>query len=679
MQTFVAFAGTASISRSLLARTARVEAHYARMHVQTPTPRAFLHDGAGVVVWSSPTVETDWPTVAQRGERAVVTPYPPLGVGRLVTAPAASAPFDLMSLLRRTPARVLDLTPPFVGVAVDGGDLDLVTDALGIGRLFEVRTAWGWVWSNRPTAAALFAGIPLRPDPQGWTQSAIADEFYGELTPYAGVRVVGPAAHLHWDGRAGRLTASSIDVTSSLLTPEPEARLDDLIEEAAADLVAVTASISRWYPGTPIVDLSGGRDSRLVAAGFIAGGTDVTLHSHDAVPGDLIVARDLVARLGGDVDHKVTHTSTGTTAPPRAFAALESARAWHAYAEGLRPCTYLHYTAPATLDRTGAVVVGGAGGEAAHGYYYGPADGAGDAGLEAELVAALADPVGSVWAVQEAAQRIVRRHCPVPGVTDEARRAMVETVAVELLRIRRAGVPGATLLDHFYVGERMRRWGSTAERQGIASPLFTPSFQRAALALRPHQRRANVLHRRLTERLVPAWTGVPYVPGEVPASGPTRSAPPRVIRLADCLDAAEVEAVVATPDAWDHPFDPAVLAGYWHLSRSGESTATQERLLRSAVWRAAFEDHVADATERPRPERVGTVAPPSAPVPVAQTSPKERTPAPTKAAAGADDPTLTAVLLQTSAVRRIGRSAAWSAFRGTPAGRYVRRAVARRR
>lgn len=694
MLTFVAFAGMSSSSTSasvsVLARTARVEAHYASLHGTPPTVRSALHGGAGVISWPTSSVETTWPTFAQRGERAVVAPYPPLGVERLVGDSVASAPFELVDALRAAPTRVLDLTPPFAAAAVQSGDLDLFTDALGIGRLFEVRTAWGWVWSNRPVAAALFADIPLRPDPQGWAQSAVMDEFYGSVTPLAGVRVIGPATHLHWDARAARLTSSSLDVTSSLVTPGAEARLDDLVDEAAADLVVATASISRWYPGTPVVDLSGGRDSRLVAAGFIAGGTEVTLHSHDAVPGDLLVAQDLVSRLPGDIPHTITHMSTGTHAPPRPFEALHSARAWHAYAEGLRPCTYLHYTAPATLDRAGSVVVGGAGGEAAHGYYYARADGADERSLEAELVADLADPAGSRRAIEDAARRIVQRHCPQPSVTGEARTAMVETITAELARIRSAGVVGPTILDHFYVGERMRRWGSTAERQGIASPLFTPSFQRAALALRPHQRRSNVLHRLLTERLVPQWTGVPYFPGEMPSSSngssSVRATPPRVIRLAACPDAAEAEAVLATPDTWAYPFDAAVLADYWRRSQAGESTAVQERMLRSAVWRAGFEDHLADIAGRPRPDRAGRTLPDPAPVPVAapaqaapssqvRTSPEPKA-MPTPTHAPSTHVTVLAALRQADAVRRIGQSSAWSRLRVTPAGRYVRKVVA---
>ena len=159
-----------------------------------------------------------------------------------------------------------------------------------------------------------------------------------------------------------------------------------------------------------------------------------------------------------------------------------------------------------------------------------------------------------------------------------------------------------------------------------------------------------------------------------------RPAAPRVIRLADCTDAAEVEAVLASPDDRGYPFDPDVIAEYWHASGRGESTAAQERILRSAVWRAAFEDVTADVDGRPRRERSGRlpepqveVSVPDAPAtsePAASPATRPETPA---------TPTLTAVLLQTQAVKRIARSPMWTTIRDTTPGRRVSRYIAPRR
>lgn len=307
------------------------------------------------------------------------------------------------------------------------------------------------------------------------------------------------------------------------------------------------------------------------------------LHSHDAVPGDLMVARDLVARLGRDVAHWVEQKSAREDSQPPPLAALERARAWHGYAEGLRPASFLHYTAPASIDSQTRVTVGGAGGEVAHSYYGTAADAAAQS-LHSELLGGIENPVHSAQLLRAFAERIVRRHGPVPGVRDEAREALVQHVATVLGRTQEAGVYGSTLLDHFYVLERMRRWGTAAERNGVVSPLLTPSFQRAALALRPHQRRTNELHRRLTEFLVPQWKGVPYFPGEMPQEVRQRTSVRRVLRLTDCTDARAIEAVLASPDEWNYPFDSAILAGIWRRSAAQETSAADETVIRLAVW-----------------------------------------------------------------------------------------------
>ena len=269
----------------------------------------------------------------------------PLGIERITSRPPAEAAMELARILRAAPGRIFDLTPPFVLGAIDAeaDSLDLFTDALGVGRLFEVRTAWGWVWSNRPVAALKFAGLPLHPDPLGWSQLAVADELFRDVTPVSGVRAVGPATRVSW--RRSRLTVQALDTVTSQLTPEGQ--LDDLIEEAASDLKSTVSSIGRWFEGTPIVDLSGGRDSRLVSAAFLASGTDMVLHSHDAVPGDLVIAKELVDLLGREVEHRIRHTGTGNSKPVELPSAVDAAYSWHEHAEGLRPSSFLFHHPPA--------------------------------------------------------------------------------------------------------------------------------------------------------------------------------------------------------------------------------------------------------------------------------------------------------------------------------------------
>lgn len=628
MQTFVAFAG--AVDADVEAAAERVEARYAARWATPPTRHAAVAATAGVLLWQG-RAASRWPAWARAGRTSVASLYAPLGYERVVAAePLDTAPLRLADALRRRPAAVQELCPPFVSARLDAAAdrLTLHTDALGVGRLFEVRTPAGWVWSNRPEAALAFAGMPARPDEVGWQHIAVADELFGEVTAYEGVRAVDAATTIEWDGRDGRRTVQAFDTVSSWVCPHPERQARELIEIAAHDLEAVAHSVARLYPERPVVDLTGGRDSRLVAAAFLASGVDVTLHTHDALPGDLEVARELVALLPDvqrdSIEHRIEHVVTGGIAAPRPWAALASATGWHAFAEGLRPFSYLHYPPPEHLDAPRPLAIGGAGGEVAHGYYY-PRD----------LDALRQLPEAAM--LEMFAESIVARHAPATGAQPNAREQLRRHLAATLRDIAARGHREAAVLDVFYLRERIRRWGSTGERPGVVSPLLATSFMRACLALTPQQRTANVVHRELTRRLAPRWADVPYYPAERRADPQPPRPQPRVVRVADATDRHLVGALLADRDAWAAAFDPEAVAVLWRESLAGRTDARQERVLRAAVWRGAFTDHLDALAGRPARRQ------PSHPRNLAQ---------------------------------RLARTSAWGALRDTRSGGAIRAAAA---
>ena len=634
----------------------RVEAHYARLWKHGPTRAAHVSPTIGMVMWQTEDSPSLWPAWAQNPDEVIASLYAPLGVERIVgTVPLDQAPFDLARELRRRPSRMLEVPGPFVcATFVEASDtVDVFTDTNGVGRLFEVRTPTGWVWSNRPAAALLFAGLPAEPDPEAWLQMGYTDEMFGHTTPYRGVRALDAATHVHWDGHARRRRVSTMD-TSALWVPAIQASgdpTDDQLEATAAELKGVAASISRLYKGTPVVHLSGGRDSRLVAAAFIASDSDMVLYSHDTFPGDLDVARRLVERAPGPLEHQVEHMATGGEIEPPKIRVMERARQWHDYAEALRPCTYLTHHVPSHLDANTNLVVSGVGGEAAHGLYIrGRLAGLDQLQLEATLDAYT--------------QRILAHRANAPGESKEARAHVTQQVLNELRRISSWGVRGELILGQYYVLQRMRRWGTTGERLGVVSPLLAESFVSTALSLSPDARRANIFHRELTRRLVPSWADVPYFPIEMKAdTAMQKSRIARVVRVADSEDRQEVESLLADTEAWGAAFDINEVHRLWHLSLSGGTNAYQERFLRAAVWRAGFTDHLRGlAGEAPVERPPATVPVPPEPKPVAAVS---KTPQHRRR--GVARP----------AARALARSRVWQKTRHTAPGRAIRSIAAR--
>lgn len=579
------------------AARARVESHYDGLWAAPPVFREARTETVSVLLWDSARNPSSWPAWSPGGGTTVASTYVPLGFEQLVgTAPLEQAPRLLAQALVAAPSRILELGAPFVLATVDDDQdtLDLFTDALGIGRVFEVPAGDGWVWSNRPVAALRYAGKEAARDELAWCQSAVADVFFGAATPYAGVSVLDGATRVRWDGRASRRTVGTVDVVASWSRPSPGSAVDrDHLRETAESLRAMAASVARLYPGQAAVNLSGGRDSRLVASSFVAAGVDVVLHSHDAVPGDLVTARELVGRLPTPLEHRVRHTQSGGTAPPRPCSAIESARRWHRYAEGLRPSSFLMHAAPSHLDASPQPVIGGVGGEIAHGSYYPP-----------NLPAF--DDLPLHERIEAFATTIAGRHAVVPG-TSAAAVARVRGHVLEVLDgIAARGITDGRMLDYYYLRERMRRWGTAGESVGVLSPLLSPAFMRAALSLTPDDRQRHRLQRGLTRELVPEWADVPYFPSEAGAGplSPARSAPaPRILRLADCVDTGEITGVLADPSSWSRGFEVPHVHALWHLSAGGRTTARQELVLRRVVWSGAFEDHLARVNGTPPPER----------------------------------------------------------------------------
>jgi hypothetical protein len=388
----------------------------------------------------------------------------------------------------------------------------------------------------------------------------------------------------------------------------------------------------------------------VVAAAFLKAGVDLKLNSYDAVPGELEVAESLVQALPFEVEHAVTRRkptngvkAAASAQPPKPPALADRALRWHRYAEGLRPASYLFHAPPATLANVAHLAIGGAGGEVAHGHFY-PAD----------VLQLDALPVHDK--VNAFGNRLQARLTPTAGPAATARAAVAEQIDRVLRTAVHGGIENATMLDYFYVVERLRRWGTTGERSGVVSPLLIPSFVRSAFALSPAQRVDDALHRELVRHLVPEWADTPFFK---PVRSAPRQTPARVRCLADAPDRELIQDLLRDVDG----FDQHALNTLWAASTAGASSAAAEATLNQALWRATFDQHldeinrhlpstaVAARAERAKPGQ--PEKPSSAGTPARKTPPVRR-------------------LVRNPAVRSLAAHPLWRAFRRTRLGRSWR-------
>lgn len=553
----------------------RVERHYQPV-TRVPLVRSGWADPRfGALVWDSDRTKCRWPTWAAEGDVAVADVHAPLSY-QDITGPlppqAAVVPFA--RALRDRPERMTELVPPFAMAVHDRGrrELTIMTDGLGLARIFEQRFADGWVWSSRLGALPIFAGEAPELDPRGWRLFAGAGWFMGETTPLAGARLLGPGTVVRLrEGEPTRRMEERVDSMGAWARPRPPAR--GALDAAAASIAGVARMTAVLWDARPVVQLSGGRDSRMVAAAVVASDIDVAFATTATHPGELEIAQQLLARTHRTYEHQVRY--------PQSVAVtgnlLERTAALHAIYDGLIGHSSLRGRLVPGLGPAG-LSFSGSGGEISRGSYY-----------RSKLGQVERDP--EHWP-QRFLTRLYRLH---GGVRPEVHEAVAAQIATSLDRGRDIGLRGADLLDWFHLDERQRRWSNTNSKPGTVTPLVTPTTIRAAFDTPPRERIADVLPSRMIERLVPVWAEVPYFKANRGHfSRTTRK------QIWESSDAAVVADLVAETERWGDLFDPKDVRRLWSRVNSLRGIVSDESVFERLAWRAAYDEHLADLAQAAR-------------------------------------------------------------------------------
>lgn len=579
MRTLLAFSFREPASRERVqAGVRRVRQWYGPLWGTDPRTDLCAGSSRGLMMWSDPDDPCRWPGWVVRDGRAVATLHVPLGHERLTgPGPLAEAPARLADRLRERPDEVHALTPPFVLATYHRTDeaLTLQTDLFGLGRLFELATSELVVWSNRPVAALRFAGVRAEADPLAWRRMAASDWPMGAATPYRGVEAVGAATRIEVGVHGLRRRTS--DVLDRVVRGRREPLGEASLQATAAALAGAATSVAALWPGVPTLSLSGGRDSRLVAAAFLAAGVEVRFTTYAGAEGEAATATELLARLPGPVEHRVPGKAARGKPSLHGSGALTRARQWHDMTEGLRPALYLRGPAPRRLPAHRRPLVCGVGGELGH------APGYPDDVEEIERL----PPARRL----DAFTRSLHAKITLPsGPSRSAKQAVTTQILAVLEHAAARDVTDAKALDWFYADERLRRWGMTGESTGRFMPLLVPEFVEACFGLTTAQSRDSALHTALIDRLVPAWTGVPYFTATLRERSRSRHT-----LLHDDPEADLVAGLVEHEDAddWSDGFDTAQVRAIWRRVRQGRPAARDELLMQRVVWRAAFSDHLA--------------------------------------------------------------------------------------
>ena len=203
MQLLIGYSLERGHEDDVAARLGRVTAHYDQLWDVPFTRRGRDAGQVGLHVWDATEPPWHWPVWQENPTLAVATLGQPLRYERVVgESPAEGTALALGRALLDRPDEVTELLPAFVVATLEpeAGRVTLITDSLGFGPLFELRFPRGWVLSNRPAAACLFAGTRAVADLIGWRTFAATGWFMGDNTPFEGVYAVPAGTQVMYEG-----------------------------------------------------------------------------------------------------------------------------------------------------------------------------------------------------------------------------------------------------------------------------------------------------------------------------------------------------------------------------------------------------------------------------------------------------------------------------------------------
>jgi Asparagine synthase len=394
----------------------------------------------------------------------------------------------------------------------DGTGLHARTAVTRVDPVYLAEVPRAVVVSDRASWAAAVTGRLSEPDPAMTAAFLVLGYPVGAATPFRGVRALGARRQLAVTG--GRAVVTAV--------PSQDAGSGSA-EQVAAALVEEVQPLGEL--GVPVeLSLTGGKDSRLIAAALTAAKVPFRARTHGfASHPDVIVAKMIASQLG--LEHVVTEPRPADQqqAPDQADV-LARLRSAVLVSDGMLSA-FENVGRSDPKVTTEPVQTGGHGGELLRGGY-------------APAAWSARRPPARAWSEARGAElfrRMVTRRLGLlrPAAAGEYLASLTPFAAA---------LPRGPLrtLDDFYLANRAGRW-SAAARQGyliretLVQPFFADRVVRAARAVPLRDRVTDRLHRDVLAALCPELLELPLA-GSGWKSGPQ---PPPVRAAATTANTAD--------------------------------------------------------------------------------------------------------------------------------------------
>lgn len=442
---------------------------------------------SGLIAWTPTDTAVGWKAVVTDDSRATVWLHVPSAAG---LRESWATEDGLADQLLGGGLRAGDLAAPFGLLRWSAGQLDIANDVLGLVRLFQMEFDNARIWTTRPGLAHVFMGVEPTTNDLAWTGMASVGWALNGMTQLGHGRQLPPASRITVTADGTRTSIGDgfaqwfTDARRTVVTP------DDNVRDMRALL-----HTSRFWRDEPVADLSGGKDSRAVAAVGLTSGAVRHVRTVATDHGEVDTAQRLVALVGGSVRHTIIRPAGSRTVPATAF--LERLLARHRAWEGRYLATSAFNAPLFTGFRTEqSARLNGLGGEFVAGAFFA-------SGHWSERLSG-AGP-------QKALDRLAATAGGGLGVSDDAVAATIAGLQWLVPFASDIEAPSAlAVLDLCYMLERMPYWSNTYATGSTLAPLLAASLLTVGAQHVGAAAPDGQVHLSIIRAAIPSWAEVPF-------------------------------------------------------------------------------------------------------------------------------------------------------------------------
>ena len=478
----------------------------------------------------------------------------------------------------RDDQRRKEVQPGYFGVSLWSDDgMEVWNDVSGFARCYVVENDDFVAAGNHIGMVSLFSSESLEVDTYGADVLAQVGFWPEDRSPVSTVRRLGAGEVVaigHRDETSHRQYVK-YDELIGYRDAEPD------VLGAAESMRTLTSNAGAIAQLPPTVHLSGGQDSRVTAAAWIAGGRPATIHTIGTLQGEVDIATQLLSLVAEDrslEDRGLVHRVAKPNPRRLAEFSIEDRLAhgmlmWDGdFAPGKLRAPIRR---PAAASR---LAIGGANGEVMHGMHY-------PTSAVLEEVRKLPHPLDRL-----------PKAFPEKFQNKDTRAAAIAYFERQKHFVNGLGHEDATALNIFHTTSKSRRWTNGQLSSTSFTLLANPTFVRAAIDLTPEQRLDRVMQKSLSRALTPQWEQVPYY--KASHAETTKEMKPRGIRTWE-TSPGSMERLLHERTDWQRWFDRTKMMSLERAVHNGQGNSAHESTLSLAYLLDAIPDHVT-ALERRR-------------------------------------------------------------------------------